>query len=202
MKIRVDRSAQRRRARRGMSAERDAWERALDMVANEHGNPYSTVLAETPIPTPILKDYQSKTVMRRLDPTIVRIFEGAMGMAPADLDEVFHTAATGITIEAPDEPDEGLQVGRWYEIGDTVLHEGTTYEVIQTFLYANSAWRPEHLQAHLVAQPEGQEWTPGAAFAVGDEVIYDGVWYVCRQAHTAQVGWEPPAVPALWELKQ
>src|SRR6185436_6633648 len=39
---------------------------------------------------------------------------------------------------------------------------------------------------------------PNVAFAVSDTVTYNGVVYKCLQAHTSQVGWEPPNVPALW----
>jgi hypothetical protein len=43
-----------------------------------------------------------------------------------------------------------------------------------------------------------QPWAPNVAYNVGDLVTYDGVTYSCRQAHTSQVGWEPPNTPALW----
>lgn len=47
--------------------------------------------------------------------------------------------------------------------------------------------------------PSGvQPWAPNVAYTVGDLVTYDGVEYSCRQAHTSEVGWEPPNVPALW----
>ncbi|MGA5818015.1 M28 family peptidase [Kitasatospora sp. NPDC094028] len=45
----------------------------------------------------------------------------------------------------------------------------------------------------------GGTWTPGTTYQVGDVVTYNGVGYRCVQGHTAQVGWEPPIVPALWE---
>ncbi|MEV7770330.1 M28 family peptidase [Kitasatospora sp. NPDC086791] len=45
----------------------------------------------------------------------------------------------------------------------------------------------------------GGTWTPGATYKTGDTVTYNGVTYVCLQGHTAQVGWEPPIVPALWQ---
>ena len=49
-------------------------------------------------------------------------------------------------------------------------------------------------------QPEpGEEWAAGVAYSVDDPVTYDGDTYVCLQAHTSQVGWEPPADPSLWE---
>ncbi len=43
-------------------------------------------------------------------------------------------------------------------------------------------------------------WVPGHAYASGDRVSYSGHNYQCLQAHTSQVGWEPPNVPALWKL--
>lgn len=41
-------------------------------------------------------------------------------------------------------------------------------------------------------------WAPQVAVAVGDRYVFDGVVYEVRQAHTTQVTWEPPNVPALW----
>ncbi|GAA3047212.1 M20/M25/M40 family metallo-hydrolase [Kitasatospora albolonga] len=41
-------------------------------------------------------------------------------------------------------------------------------------------------------------WAAGTTYAAGDVVTYNGVSYRCIQGHTAQVGWEPPNVPALW----
>lgn len=41
-------------------------------------------------------------------------------------------------------------------------------------------------------------WSAGVSYAVGAKVTYAGVTYRCLQAHTSQVGWEPPATPALW----
>ena len=41
-------------------------------------------------------------------------------------------------------------------------------------------------------------WAPNTAYAVGALVMYNNVEYKCIQAHTSQVGWEPPNVPALW----
>ncbi|HEX5436129.1 MAG TPA: carbohydrate-binding protein [Gemmatimonadaceae bacterium] len=54
--------------------------------------------------------------------------------------------------------------------------------------------------AHEVAStvPAVAPWSPGVAYAVGDSASYNGLYYQCRQAHTAQVGWEPPNVYALW----
>ncbi|KAG5288477.1 glycoside hydrolase family protein, putative [Histoplasma capsulatum G186AR] len=42
------------------------------------------------------------------------------------------------------------------------------------------------------------EWSENTAYKVGDQVSYDGHVYVCIQAHTTVIGWEPPKTPALW----
>ena len=41
-------------------------------------------------------------------------------------------------------------------------------------------------------------WQPNTWYAVNQLVSYNNVEYKCIQAHTSQVGWEPPNVPALW----
>ncbi|WP_394428095.1 dioxygenase family protein [Streptomyces sp. SGAir0957] len=46
--------------------------------------------------------------------------------------------------------------------------------------------------------PPGGTWAVGVTYRAGDRVTYAGRGYVCLQAHTAQPGWEPPHVPALW----
>ncbi|WP_017239468.1 dioxygenase family protein [Streptomyces sp. SS] len=47
----------------------------------------------------------------------------------------------------------------------------------------------------------GGTWAAGTAYRTGDTVTYSGPGYVCLQAHTAQAGWEPPNVPALWRVR-
>lgn len=46
--------------------------------------------------------------------------------------------------------------------------------------------------------PGGTTWQAGTTYATGAVVTYNGQRYQCRQGHTAQTGWEPPNVPALW----
>ena len=48
------------------------------------------------------------------------------------------------------------------------------------------------------AQTTPPAWAPNTAYAIGAQVTYQGAVYKCIQAHTSQVGWEPPNVPALW----
>ena len=50
-------------------------------------------------------------------------------------------------------------------------------------------------QAHSTA-----EWAAGVFYAIDDRAIFQGTEYETRQAHTSQVGWEPPNVIALWQI--
>lgn len=43
-----------------------------------------------------------------------------------------------------------------------------------------------------------EEWAPDTAYAVGNVRSYEEQPYRCVQAHTSQIGWEPPNVKALW----
>ncbi|ATY96474.1 MULTISPECIES: trypsin-like serine protease [Streptomyces] len=47
-------------------------------------------------------------------------------------------------------------------------------------------------------QPGGT-WAAGTSYAIGSTVTYGGSTYRCLQAHTAQPGWTPDVVPALWQ---
>src|SRR5438045_5302597 len=47
-------------------------------------------------------------------------------------------------------------------------------------------------------------WAPGVNYSIGSRATYGAtpfdIEYSARQAHTSQTGWEPPNVPALWEI--
>ncbi|BFH63050.1 carbohydrate-binding protein [Paenibacillus azoreducens] len=47
-----------------------------------------------------------------------------------------------------------------------------------------------------------QGWAANVSYKANDEVAYGGKTYICRQPHTSLPGWEPPNVPALWQVKQ
>ncbi len=54
------------------------------------------------------------------------------------------------------------------------------------------------------AQTSVPAWQPNTAYAIGQQVTYQDAshpnhLYKVIQAHTSQVGWEPPYVPALWQ---
>lgn len=73
--------------------------------------------------------------------------------------------------------------------------------VIYTSLIDYNVWTPSNYPRGWQgpAAPAGQ-WAVGATYAVGAVVTYQSQDYVCLQAHTADPGWLPPDVPALWRL--
>jgi streptogrisin C len=46
--------------------------------------------------------------------------------------------------------------------------------------------------------PTGNAWQAGTAYSFGSIVTHNGIRYINRIPHRAQVGWEPPQTPALW----
>lgn len=94
--------------------------------------------------------------------------------------------------------------GEQVDVGTRRTYEGTVYEAIQAHV-TQSDWTPPATPAlwRVVEdeEPPGPgvpDWSYPVAYAIGDHVMYAGIEYVCRQAHTSQAGWTPPAVLALW----
>jgi len=89
-----------------------------------------------------------------------------------------------------------------YEVGARVLFDGRLYSARQAHT-SIPGWEPPVVPAlwEAVAPQTGVAgtWTPNATYAIGAHVTYAGVQYRCVQGHTSLVGWEPPAVPALWQ---
>lgn len=86
-----------------------------------------------------------------------------------------------------------------YPLGARVLHNTFAW---QSLIPAN-VWEPgavgsELLWENLTPPPTVPNWQAGVFYAVGVHVLYNGLEYSCRQAHTSQIGWEPPNVLALW----
>lgn len=83
-----------------------------------------------------------------------------------------------------------------YPQGYRVQHNGSEWE---SNINAN-VWEPGVAQWTNLNPPQTSEWAAGIAYSVNDEVTYQGTTYRCLQAHTAIVGWQPPNVPALWQV--
>ncbi len=110
-----------------------------------------------------------------------------------ELDDDQIDALTGIF---PDwEPGLAVSVGEVYR------WDGTLVEVIQGHT-TQADWEPDQVPAlfKIHRAPDMTEWVAGISVEVGEEFTYQGSTYRVLQAHTTQAGWEPPNVPALWQL--
>ena len=84
-----------------------------------------------------------------------------------------------------------------YPIGAKVTYGGYTW---QNTIAAN-VWQPGVTGWTNLTPPVSPNWSYPVAYKVNDLVIYvpNGFTYKCIQAHTSNVSWTPPAVPALWQ---
>lgn len=121
----------------------------------------------------------------------------------ADLDEV-NSTTTGIGLPWEQQHPVWLS-GTAYAVDDFVNHNGLIYKCIQAHT-SEPGWTPNVTPAlwSVVQDPNNPQpvWVPGEQVNINDVRWYPDVGttqYTCIQAHTTQVGWEPPNVPALWE---
>ena len=93
------------------------------------------------------------------------------------------------------------KAGVAYVTDNTVNYKGEAYTCIQAHT-SQVDWIPPLVPAlfQRVVEPGTPNWVAGVAYQINDTAIYEGVSYDCIQAHTSQVGWEPPNEPSLWTL--
>lgn len=97
-----------------------------------------------------------------------------------------------------------LGAGDEWKLNDEVLHAAKHWKSLN----AANVWEPGAVGSEalwlditeLAPPAEIPDWAPGQVVIVGDLRMYLGTAYRCKQAHTTQAGWTPPAVPALWEI--
>lgn len=172
---------------------------SLDVVADEDENTFLQALAPHADAFPPLPDagwLEAGAVYQHGDgAVIVRQSHERTEHAPADVPALF-------MVYRPDATDVLAWVaGEQVTVGTRRMYGGVEYECLQSHV-TQQDWTPDatpSLWAVVVAEPEPiAEWAVGVAYAVGDVVTYQGSRYECRQAHTAQIGWQPPNVLALW----
>lgn len=91
-------------------------------------------------------------------------------------------------------------------IGDVFAYNNHLWRCIQAHT-TQGDWPPDMTPAlwhkvEIIPEDEPRVWDTGIEYAVQDVVAYpdvNGPQYECLQAHTSQVGWEPPNAPALWK---
>ena len=100
------------------------------------------------------------------------------------------------------------QPGLDVKVGDVYTFGAFLWRCLQDHT-TQGTWTPDLVPAlwrkvEILSEDAVRIWAAGIDYIVGDEVAYpdeNGTRYTCQQAHTAQTGWEPPAVPALWQEK-
>ena len=87
-----------------------------------------------------------------------------------------------------------------YRLDDMVTHNGSTWQSTND---AN-VWEPGvfgwvviDVGTPVVATAP-DEWVTKVDYSIGDEVTYNGIVYVCIQAHTSQANWKPSGTASLW----
>lgn len=98
------------------------------------------------------------------------------------------------------------QPGISVAVGDVYTYGAFLWKCIQAHT-TQGDWSPDLTPAlwrkvEIIVENETRVWAAGIEYAVGDVVAYPDVeatTYECLQAHTSQVGWEPPNVAVLWK---
>lgn len=85
------------------------------------------------------------------------------------------------------------------KVGELLQWDGTIIETLQAHT-TQADWTPDKVPAlfRIYRTPDMVEWRAGIAVKVNETFTYQGSTYRVLQAHTTQLGWEPPKVPALW----
>ena len=98
------------------------------------------------------------------------------------------------------------QPGIAVSVGDVYSFGAFLWKCVQAHT-TQGDWSPDLTPAlwhkvEIVTENETRVWAAAVEYTVGDVVAYPdakSTQYECIQAHTSLVGWEPPAVPALWK---
>lgn len=86
-----------------------------------------------------------------------------------------------------------------YATGAYCSYGGKSWRCLQGHT-AIVTWEPVNVPAlwTVVEAPGLSAWQSGVSYSLPSQRTYSGRLYELLQAHTSQVGWEPPNVPALW----
>ena len=100
------------------------------------------------------------------------------------------------------------QPGITVSVGDVYSFGSFHWKCVQAHT-TQGDWSPDLTPAlwhkvEIVTESETRVWAAAVEYAIGDIVAYpdtDSTQYKCIQAHTSLAGWEPPNVPALWQVQ-
>lgn len=100
------------------------------------------------------------------------------------------------------------QPGIAVSVGDVYSFGAFLWKCVQAHT-TQGDWSPDLTPAlwhkvEIVSENETRVWASATEYAIGDVVAYpdaDSTRYECIQPHTSLAGWEPPNVPALWQVQ-
>jgi len=90
-------------------------------------------------------------------------------------------------------------VGEWVEALRIYSHADDLVICRQSHFMRNDSL--SNIALFIVYRPDAEmlDWVVGEQVEIGMHRMYQGVEYVCLQAHVTQSDWTPPSVPALWQ---
>jgi hypothetical protein len=130
--------------------------------------------------------------------------EPLTGLVLDDETRVEAMAALCASVPLPEPVQEAnWRPGEYVTTGVLRSYNQITYKCVQPHV-TQTGWEPPAVLAlwTVYQSPEPGEtlpWVAGETVAVGDKRKYGEEIFECLQAHTTQIGWEPPSVPALWQ---
>jgi hypothetical protein len=94
------------------------------------------------------------------------------------------------------------EAGEWVEANHIYSYNGGL--VICRQSHFRTIYSPEETLALFIVYRENQagvlDWVAGESVLVGYHRIYNGIEYVCLQAHVTQSDWTPDVTSALWQI--
>lgn len=113
-----------------------------------------------------------------------------------------------VETEAPEIKDGYIRRSRWVQTDSAIEKKWTVLPDMRPLSQSEVNRRVIAQQINSLAVDDNTalrmrkyypEWASGESYTVGHKVQYDGKLWRTRQAHTAQIGWEPENAASLWE---
>lgn len=170
----------------------DRLSRVLDAYAGVYG--YDPAGGEE------LSEFLRRIVVQQMTEVVVQ-WEAQQAATVAQSQAIEATRSEIVLTPIYPEWQPGISV----QVGDVLAWDGTLVECIQPHT-TQADWTPGLTPAlwrvyrDVANEPATPDWRAGIAVQVGETFVYQGHTYRVRQAHTTQAGWEPPTVPALWQI--
>ncbi|WP_208534542.1 carbohydrate-binding protein, partial [Pseudomonas aeruginosa] len=133
---------------------------------------------------------QGLRLLERGETSLVLAWNASSGQRPIDYYSLYRDGAMVGQSAALGSTDSGLTADTRY-----------SYFVTATDTQGNQSLPSEGLEVSTsggAVDPQFPQWRENQAYRVDDGVTYEGLRYLCLQAHTSNSGWTPPVAFTLW----